>query len=518
MTDRQRILVVEDDAIIARDIQQTLQRLGYEASRIARTGDEACRAVEASTPDLVLMDIKLRGGSDGVEAAVRIRERWDVPVVYLTSHSDEATLQRAKATGPLGYLLKPFHERDLRTTIEVALHTHELQVRLARSERLASVGTLAAGMAHEINNPLAVVMGVAWSLRHALHRADEVLADVPGAEGARAELREAAQGLQALDEAAGRIRRVVQDMRRFVQPDRAERQVLDLPEVLDAAARMAAPHLRQSARLHRRYGATPSVQANEGQLVQVFTNLLVNAAQAIGEGDASAHRVELSTLTDDQGRAVVEVRDTGPGISKHDLPRVFDPFFTTKPVGAGTGLGLAVCHGIVTSLGGEITVQSEAGRGATFRVALPPAPPRAAPAGASASPDAGAASRGRVLVVDDEAQLCEVVRLMLAPRHDVVAETDPRAALARIAAGEDHDVILCDVMMPDMNGVDFYEALRETRPRSAGRVVFMSGGVLSQRAREFIDGAGVEVVQKPFTAQELEALVAARVAAIGGAR
>jgi CheY-like chemotaxis protein len=119
-------------------------------------------------------------------------------------------------------------------------------------------------------------------------------------------------------------------------------------------------------------------------------------------------------------------------------------------------------------------------------------------------------------VVDDEAQLGEVVRLMLASRHDVVAETNPRAALARIVAGEDHDLILCDVMMPDMNGVDFYEALREARPRSAGRVVFMTGGVLSQRAQEFIDGAGVEVVQKPFTAQQLEALVAARVAAIRG--
>jgi len=321
----------------------------------------------------VLMDIKLRGDSDGVEAAARIRERWDVPVVYLTSHSDEATLQRAKATGPMGYLLKPFHERDLRTAIEVALHTHELEMRLARSERLASIGTLAAGMAHEINNPLAVVVGVAYSLRRAMHGADEVLADVPGAEAARAELREAAEGLRALDEAAERIRRVVQDMRRFVRPDRAERQVLELPEVLDAAARMAAAHLRQSARLQRHYGATPSVEANEGQLVQVFTNLLVNAAQAIGEGDPSAHRVELTTFTDERGRAVVEVRDDGPGISKQDLPRVFDPFFTTKPVGAGMGLGLAVCHGIVTSLGGEIAVESEAGRGATFRVALPPA-------------------------------------------------------------------------------------------------------------------------------------------------
>lgn len=373
MTDRKSILVVEDDAIIARDIQQTLQRLGYAVPRAAYTGDEACRAVEASAPDLVLMDIKLRGDSDGVEAAARIRERWDVPVVYLTSHSDEATLQRAKATGPMGYLLKPFHERDLRTAIEVALHTHELEMRLARSERLASIGTLAAGMAHEINNPLAVVVGVAYSLRRAMHGADEVLADVPGAEAARAELREAAEGLRALDEAAERIRRVVQDMRRFVRPDRAERQVLELPEVLDAAARMAAAHLRQSARLQRHYGATPSVEANEGQLVQVFTNLLVNAAQAIGEGDPSAHRVELTTFTDERGRAVVEVRDDGPGISKQDLPRVFDPFFTTKPVGAGMGLGLAVCHGIVTSLGGEIAVESEAGRGATFRVALPPA-------------------------------------------------------------------------------------------------------------------------------------------------
>ena len=384
MTERKSILVVEDDAIIARDIQQTLQRLGYAVPRSARTGDEACRAVEASAPDLVLMDIKLGGGSDGVEAAARIRERWDVPVVYLTSHSDEATLERAKATGPLGYLLKPFHERELRTTIEVALHTHALEVRLARSERLASVGTLAAGMAHEINNPLTVVMGVAWSLRHALQLADEELSVLPGAEGARAELREAAEGFRAFDEAVERIRCVVQDMRRFVRPDRAERQVLELPEVLDAAARLAEPQLRQSARLHRLLGPTPPVEANEGQLAQVFAHLLLNSAQAIGEGDPQAHRVELRSLTDGRGRAVVEVRDDGPGISKQDLPRVFDPFFTTKPVGSGMGLGLAVCHGIVTSLGGEITVESEPGKGATVRVALPPARSAVRSGGASA--------------------------------------------------------------------------------------------------------------------------------------
>lgn len=511
MDEPKNILVVEDDAIIAWDIQQTLQRLGYAVPVTAQTAEEALRACEARAPDLVLMDIKLKGGDDGIEATERLRARWDLPVVYLTSHSDEATLDRAKTTGPHGYLLKPFHERDLRTTIEVALHKHKMEARLAarerwfsttlrsigdaviatdreqritflnaiaeeltgwraadalgrhlsdvlhlvdeegrriegpmpgvlqdllrvelrpdaqlrareggvrdigdsaapivddrgellggvivfrditekkqmeqrlaRSERLATLGAMAAAMSHEINNPLAAIMGSAWMVGESLKRALERLDGDPAVAPVRVELDRARDALKNLDEASGRIRTIVQDMRKFVRIDPAARQVLDLPDVLDAAARMTEHQVRSQAVLQRRYGTTPFVEASEAQLVQVFTNLIVNAAQAMGDAGAEANTIELSTYTDDAGRAVAAVRDTGCGIPKKNLDRIFDPFFTTRPAGVGMGMGLAICHEIVTALGGEITVESEVGVGTTFRVALPPA--ASAPEGTS---------------------------------------------------------------------------------------------------------------------------------------
>lgn len=514
MEDAKNILVVEDDAIIAWDIQQTLQRLGYAVPQIAQTGEEALRACEAGVPDLVLMDIKLKGGDDGIEATERLRARWDLPVVYLTSHSDEATLHRAKATGPHGYLLKPFHERDLRTTIEVALHKHHMEARLAarerwfsttlhsigdaviatdrdqritflnaiaeeltgwrsadalgrklsevlhlvdeegqriegpmhgvlsqllraelpanaqllakqgktrdigdsaapiiddrgellggvivfrditerkqmeqrlaRSERLATLGTMAAAMSHEINNPLAAVMGSSWMIGESIKRALVHVEGAPGERAAREHLGGATEALKNLDEATGRIRQIVQDMRKFVRTDAVARQVLDLPDVLDAAVRMTEHQVRQRATLDRRYGTTPFIEASEAQLVQVFSNLIVNATQALNDAGATSNTIELSTYTDDTGRAVAAVRDTGAGISRKNLHRVFDPFFTTRPSGVGMGLGLAICHEIVSALGGEITVESEVGVGTTFRVALPPAamPADAAPEGA----------------------------------------------------------------------------------------------------------------------------------------
>lgn len=638
------ILVVEDERPIADSIRRTLTRLGYTVPEAATTGQDAIRRTEEFRPQLVLMDLKLKGAMDGVAAATEINARFGIPIVYLTSHGDDIILARATASTPHGYLTKPFTELALRASIEIALCKHELgcklrlrerwfettlrsigdavittnpegtitfmnlvaetltgygpgsalgkkidevfrlvdpsgarvdnpiwvsltkavkiqiplntslitesgrsvpiddsispilddednvigavivfrdvtdrkklEQRLAQTERLASIGTMVAGMGHEINNPLSYAIGnVAFSreelkdVLEKLRASKEALADRPTVDWGIARLNEIALALDDASDGNERVRRIVDDLRKFARADSGPLETFDLSDVIEAAVKMTASTVRHHARLHVEYGMTPLVEGHAGQLTQVFTNLIVNAAQAIGEGRAEENEIRIKTMTDAGGRAVVEVRDTGPGIPPAILPRIFDAFFTTKSVGRGTGLGLAICHNLITSWGGEITAESVPGQGATFRVALPPAPsgsgPQKAATRASAPPSR---RRGKVLVIDDEQAIAETIARMLRSQHEVVVETDARRALARIARGESYDVIFCDLMMPNLSGMDVHKALASSSPETAKRIVFMTGGAFSARSQAFLNGVANISVDKPFTMESIRTI------------
>jgi len=275
--------------------------------------------------------------------------------------------------------------------------------------------------------------------------------------------------------------------------------------VLESSLAMASNEVRHRARLHKELGEVPAVMASEAKLGQVFLNLVVNAAQAIREGAADQHEISVRTFTDAAGCAVVEVQDSGCGIPEQNLKCIFDPFFTTKPVGEGTGLGLSICHGIVTSLGGEIRVQSRPGEGALFQVVLPPA--SEAPSEKVTPLPALAGPRGRILVVDDEPLVAKGLVRLLSGEHDAEAVTSARAALARLLAGEHFDLVFCDVMMPEMSGSDFWEALGRQAPALQQRVLFVTGGAFTPEARRFLEQVKERVVAKPFDAAELQALV-----------
>jgi signal transduction histidine kinase len=248
----------------------------------------------------------------------------------------------------------------------------QVQEKLLASERMASLGTVAAGVAHEINNPLSYMLS---NLRFvddelsAMADSGEGLADERGQE-IREALKEALSGSQ-------RVAEIVKDLRTFSRASDERRGPVDVQAVLDLCGNMAWSEIRHRARLVKDYGRVPPVHANESRLGQLFLNLLINAAQAIAHGDIEGNEIHLSTRYE-EGQVVVAVRDTGEGISPENLDKLFKAFFTTKPEGVGTGLGLSICHGIVNELGGRIAVQSELGKGTIFQVFLPTGESRSA--------------------------------------------------------------------------------------------------------------------------------------------
>jgi CheY-like chemotaxis protein len=268
---------------------------------------------------------------------------------------------------------------------------------------------------------------------------------------------------------------------------------------------MADNVIKHRARLVTQFEPVPSVQGNESRLCQVFLNLLLNAAHAIPEGDAQDHEIRVLIREGNTGEVVVEVRDTGMGMTPEVQARIFDPFFTTKAVGEGTGLGLSICHGIIDSMGGRIGVESTPGRGSSFRVYLgvagTPVETRQEPAPVPAP------GRARLLVVDDEPYVTRALQRSLSPEHEVVTVNGARAALKLLDQGSRYDLILCDVMMPGMTGMDLYQELSRTVPDQAQRIVFMTGGAFTPRALSFLQEVPNPKLSKPLDLRQLRALV-----------
>jgi signal transduction histidine kinase len=376
-----------------------------------------------------------------------------------------------------------------------------MRSKLVLTDRLVSVGTLAAGVAHEINNPL---MYVLTNLEYVSRQlaAPHVLAWDEGDER-RARLHKA---LAQAREGADRVRQIVRGLRTFSRGDEDRRGPVSVQDVLEASIDMAWNEIRHRARLVREYEPVSLVEANEARLGQVFLNLLVNAAQAIPEGAVERNEVRVTLRMHDPRRVLVEMRDTGTGISSEVIGRIFDPFFSTKPVGEGTGLGLSICHGIIENLGGEITVESELGHGSAFRVLIPAAVVAHSHA-PSSRPPPFAPGRGRVLIIDDELNLRVTLAQILSTDHEVYETPSARLALERIAGGERYDVILCDVMMPEMSGIDFYEELTHVAPELTARVVFLTGGAFTPRTQAFLERVTNPRLEKPFEVAELHAVI-----------
>ncbi|WP_254330544.1 PAS domain-containing protein [Corallococcus exiguus] len=398
-------------------------------------------------------------------------------------------------------LLAREHSGRLEAEALAQRRTHELMAareRLVQSEKLAMAGQLAAGVGHEINNPLSYVAG---NLQFAVEQLTP-LARRPGLQDV---LGEALEALREAKEGAERIRVIVRDLQTFARADELRLGPVDVHASLEFGISMAMTHLRSRAQVERHFGQVPPALAHEARLGQVFLHLLINAAHAIPAGAFERHRVTLTTRREGAW-VLAEVSDTGLGMTPEVLQRAFEPFFTTRPVGEGSGLGLSICLGLVRSMHGELTATSIPGMGSTFQVRLPVSEPIVHP-GVPAVRAGDGPSRKRVLVVDDEPQLTSVLRRILGRQHDVVVAHSGREALALLEQDDAFDRVFCDLMMADLTGMDVHAELSRRRPELLSRFVFMTGGSFTERARAFLQAVPLPRIEKPFEPGLLHSLV-----------
>jgi PAS domain S-box-containing protein len=629
-----RVLIVEDERVVATHVERSLSDAGYIVTGIAASAREAESLALSSPPDVALVDIRLRGKSEGFEIAERLRLESGVPVVYMTAHTDDDTLQRAARTGAYGYVVKPFTIGEVKSALQVALYKHGLDQHLAEREhwfsttlraiadgvvacdaqqqvtflnaaaeqmlgkseaaasgkslaellgrgdagvvevqralgqkspatfsfeaeqsapgkslllegtvapilhaervlgavlvlhdvteqrrhdeqlaltdRLSSLGTLVASVAHELNNPLAYTLGNLGLAGAELTRIKDQLLDASTKDA----LERVIRSLRDAEEGAGRVANTVKELRVFGRMEERSQRAVDPRACVDWAIRLTSNQLLHQARLLTSLREVPKVKANELKLSQVIVNLLTNAVQAL-TGERQENEIRVSTWTDERGHALLEVEDNGRGMTEEVRLSVFEPFFTTKTSGHGTGLGLSICRSIVNGFGGEISVESAPGRGSRFRVCLPPCfeeLPNAEPAPASSPPPprlsvTSLGTAPKVLVVDDEPMIRSLVNRLLSGRYRVTAVDGVRAALSALNQAADYDAILCDLMMPGESGMDFFGVLRRLYPDLLDRVAFITGGAVTPDTSKFLETSARPVLNKPFNSQTLASFV-----------
>jgi signal transduction histidine kinase len=464
-----RVLLVEDEEDLREVMGEALTSHGMNVTAV-ENGRQALDRMREVRPDVVVLDLMMPV-MDGWQFRVEQRrdpELAEVPVVALSA---SRTSSAAAVDADL-FLTKPCSATTLARAVDEVLAMRQRKAepaRVAQAERMAALGTLAAGVVHEINNPLTYVL---------LHL-DQAIRTLPALakNGDATRVKRVTELLTSAREGAERIRDITRGIRTFSRVDERPNDAMDVRAPLAAAIQLIDHELRHRARLTHVDRGVPYVLADEGRLAQVFLNLLTNAVQALPEGKADAHHVRVATYTDDDGRAVVEISDTGSGIAPHHLPHIFEPFFTTKPIGDGTGLGLSISHGIVHSLGGEMQVESVLGEGTTFRVLLPPATRAATQPGTE---------RPRVLLVAHDLETTEAVRGAL-PDTDynlVVCSHAPKAI--ELLSTAQYDAVLCDLHMRGLHGMELFERLRTSRPRVADHIVFLAGGQVTDDERAFL--------------------------------
>jgi signal transduction histidine kinase/ActR/RegA family two-component response regulator len=377
----------------------------------------------------------------------------------------------------------------------------KLQRTAIQNDRVIAMGTLAASVAHEINNPLTYVLSHGDALADELAGLERLLgSDAANLTDVRASVARLREGLAPIRTGTSRIAAITRDLRSFSRPDERSMAPVNLRAVVESVLKLVAKEVEARARLLLDLQDTAPVIGNEARLIQVVLNLIVNAYQALPPDSAAYHQVAVSARNDG-ARVVVEVSDSGPGVPVADRERIFEPFFSTKEIGIGTGLGLFVCRNIVRGFSGDVEVADRPGGGALFRVVLPavsaPVPPAAA-AGAGTAPVQKATGK-HVILIEDDRLVARAFSLQLGQAgYRVSTFGDGQSGMRALLETNDFDLVFCDLMMTGMTGMDLAEQLAKQAPEKAERLVLMTGGAFSSRARDFVALHRDRTVDKPF--------------------
>jgi signal transduction histidine kinase len=491
-TPHHRLLLVEDDREIRNQLLDYLVTEGFDVE-VARDGEQAlCQLKAGRCIDLIVLDLMLPN-KDGWE--FRLAQRADpilatIPVIVMSANRSA----QARAIDADAYVAKPFEPAALVATIRSVIEQRKSEL----LDRLSSLGRMAAGIAHEVNNPLTYVHASLMLGQNFLTAASQEIDPL-----SKAPLSSAGEAFDKAVHGVERMRSVMSRLRLFIGAPDEHRGLVDVRSVIESALTLVSTEVEHKATLEKRLAEVPLMSGNTGQLGQLIVNLVTNAADSIEVGNPRAHRIIVETCTSDAGEIVVEISDSGCGLSEEVRKAAFDPFFTTKPPGVGTGLGLSICHGIVRSHNGTIGVEGGPGEGSRFRVTFPAAHAHAD------SAHSEAVRERRLLIIEDNEHVADALAGILKPDYDstlVVSNgQDAMALLDEPSAA--FETILCDMHLGSTTGKQIYEHLAGSRPEITKRFIFMTGAAFSGPIRQFLEESPNPCLLKPFNRSEFRKAV-----------
>lgn len=417
--------------------------------------------------------------------------------------------------------------RNLSIQIGQAVALAKAKARALMNDKLATVGTLAASVAHEINNPISWVMNNLSLIKNDLGAFKKIinrLYEIAQETDVTKKLNNVDELFQQIDQnrlifdfdeiiaeslqGVERVREIVKNLKSFSHMDAVDSSPVNVHEILNTAISMASLEFRYRAQLEKNYAQSlPTITAHSGKLHQVFVNLIMNASQAIPEGNLNNNFIRIKTEHEDQFIRV-DIMDTGQGISEKNLPYIFEPFFTTKPVGYGTGLGLSICHEIISKLGGRISVKSKLNQGTTFSVYLPISLDCLYGNNSQINLDEKEieSKSKKILVIDDEPYLLKSLVNLFRNKKSYQVTSAQGGTFATEIMRHHHghfDAIVCDMQMPDMNGAEFYDFVSNNYPGKENCILFITGGSSTSNLQRFISNTSNIVIDKPFSQEEL---------------
>lgn len=503
------IFLVEDEAIVALDLKNHLERLGYSVLGSVPSGEEALDLLKELKPDLIIMDIKLQGKLDGIDTAAILNKRYGIPFIILSAYSDEGIIERAKHVEPYGYIIKPYRNNNLRASIEMAMYRAKmknevikLEMQLRQSEKLKAVGNLAGGIAHDFNNILTVILGYTTLIDEKLSLNENIKSDIEG-----------------IRTAALRANSLTKHLLAFSRKQVLNPELVEIKVIIENMSRMISRLIPENIKFNiiSDYDSQ-IVFIDQAQIEQVLLNLLLNAKDAMPEGGTLVLKskitrlekhLQVTTGTIKKGNYVcISVQDNGSGISYEDFNHIFDPFFTTKPLNKGTGLGLASVYGIIEQSGGYIDVQSEPGKGASFTLYLEASSKSFMKADSTerASKESFKGTES-ILVVEDQDEIRElVVKMLITNGYQTLESSNPGEAIL-LSENKDmkFDLLITDVFMPLMNGKQLSERLHSMGKQF--KTIFISGYESHTVENTGIDTVSKKYLSKPFQGDDILALV-----------